>query len=164
MYKKFALGLLFLFVLSFSATTFAKDGLEALHNLKGVFVNLNIENKVSPGIPRQHFDKEVLLNYSKKELAEKLSSVSGIKLFNPSDPHLKIDMIIEGKEQLKENMYNVKVNAYLKQGAQEWRKEYNVSCKLLADSQKYEFQNEIKIILERLLNDFSVNYKIANKA
>ncbi len=164
MYKKFAFVLSFLFILSFTTTIFANDGLKALHNLKGVFINLNIDNRVSPGISKQHFDNEVLLNYAKRELAEKLRSVSGIRFFKPSDPHLKIDIIIEGEKQLKENMCYVKVNAYLVQGTYEWRKGYNASCKLFADRQKNEFQNEIKFILEKLLNDFSVNYKVANKA
>ncbi len=177
--KKLELSvIIFLFVLSLPVVSVAQDKLDALRDLKGVFVNLNIRNKVPQGIPRLYINKKYLLDYMKQELVKNLRDIKEMRLFKSFDPHLKLDMVIEGKKQLKENMYYVTVNASLKHGTKTWYKEYNTSFptqvykQLLAlangkhkvDLQKNGFQNHLKIyLLKSIMYDFAKDCKAARR-
>ncbi len=179
--KKLELSvIIFLFVLSLPVVSVAQDKLDALRDLKGVFVNLNIRNKVPQGIPRLYINKKYLLDYTKQELVKNLRDIKEMRLFKSFDPHLKLDMVIEGKKQLKENMYYVTVNASLKHGAKTWHKEYNTSfptqvyknrlalaealAESKADLQKNGFQNHLKIyLLKSIMYDFAKDCKAARR-
>ena len=110
-------------------TSYSDSDIAALGNLKGIYVNLKINDKVPQGIPKQRIDKKRLLKYIEKELINTIGKERGIRLFKAIDPHLNVEVIIEGQELHaadgpKKYKYYVTVKASLERNASEWHLEH----------------------------------------
>ena len=110
-------------------TSYADSDIAALGNLKGIYVNLKINDRTPQGVPKQRIDKKKLLKYVEKELINTIGKERGIRLFKAIDPHLNVEVIIEGQEhhaadRLQKYMYYVTVKASLERNAVEWYREH----------------------------------------
>ncbi|MGR3302955.1 MAG: hypothetical protein ACUZ8I_10695 [Candidatus Scalindua sp.] len=113
-------------------TSYADSDIAALGDLKGLYVNLKINDRTPQGIPKQRIDKKRLLKYVEKELINTIGKERGIRLFKSIDPHLNVKVTIEGEEhhasdRVKKYMYYVTVKASLERNAAEWYREYTKS-------------------------------------
>ena len=112
-------------------TSYADSDIAALGNLKGVYVNLKINDKTPQGIPKQRIDKKRLSKYIEERLINTIGKEKGIRLFKAIDPHLNVKVIIEGQELHaaagpKKYKYYVTVKASLERNASEWYREHTV--------------------------------------
>ena len=110
-------------------TSYANSDIAALGDLKGIYVNLKINDRTPQGVPKQRIDKKKLLKYIEKQLINTIGKERGIKLFKSIDPHLNVNVIIECQEhhaadRLKKYMYYVTVEAVIDRNASEWYREY----------------------------------------
>lgn len=122
----------FLFINLPLNTSYADSDIAALGDLKGIYVNLKINDRTPQGIPKQRIDKKKLLKSIEKQLINTIGKERGIRLFKSIDPHLNVNVIIEGQEhhttdRLKKYMYYVTVEANIDRNASEWYKEYTES-------------------------------------
>lgn len=112
-------------------TSYADSDIAALGNLKGVYVNLKIYDKTPQGIPKQRIDEKRLLKHIEERLIITIGKEKGIRLFKAIDPHLNVEVIIEGQElhadgRPKKYKYYVTVKASLERNASEWYREHTV--------------------------------------
>ena len=99
---------------------FAKGDLGALGNLKGVYVNLKVRERVPHGMVLPRINRVVLSKHIKNELTELFRYAKGFKIYNTPSivPHLNVAVTIEGISQRKG--YNITTKASLKQEGLEW--------------------------------------------
>jgi hypothetical protein len=122
----------FLLINLLLSSSYADSDIAALGDLKGIYVNLKINDRTPPGMPRQRIDKKKLLKYVEKKLTNTIGKERGIRLFKSIDPHFNVKVIIEGQEhhsadKLQTYMYHVTVEASLERNAAEWYQEYTES-------------------------------------
>lgn len=153
--KKLELSvIIFLFVLSLPIVSVAQGKLDALRDLKGVFVNLNIINKTPQGPAKKRVNKKELVDYARKEMVEQVGKIRGMQLNKPFFPHLKIKLTLEGQN----NTYFIIANASLQQGSSTWQKEHSTTWP--TDDYKERMKNAKKYLLERKEQVAAVQMKV----
>lgn len=149
-------------------TSYADSDIAALGNLRGIYVNLQINDKTPQGIPKQRIDKKRLLKYIEGSLINTIGKEKGIRLFNAIDPHLNVKVIIEGQELHaaagpKKYKYYVTVKASLERNASEWYREHTV---LWTENTKVinQYKESVRKAIVKLNKAKKASYRLDQKS
>lgn len=112
--------LIIIFFLNYFSLNTVYSDIEALGNLKGVFVTLKIYDKTPQDMIMPHFDKSKLLKHINDELTDLFRNTQNFKVYKIPNitPRLDINITIKGDRDIKE--YYINTEARLKQGSAEW--------------------------------------------